>query len=220
MADTAAMTELEELKELMQIKALYGWDDEDPTFLAKRNIIKKKYLSQAKSDLKKLTVGDKGGPSVKNEGPKFSEWEHVVTFKAKSFDSAYGKLEEVAAGTWKADKWSRGGVVTYDSQKNCNWKRRMTTDGKHFARIIEVNDKYVIQRGILASGVAENDAEAETTTDGPVEGQGADDVEASEDERPSKKKKKDKVVDNPVKKEKQAEEPPPAKRPRTQRKRE
>ena len=53
-------------------------------------------------------------------------------------------------GEWKADKWSRGGVVTYQGEKQCPWKRRMTKDGAHFARIIHTTKGFVIQKGVVA----------------------------------------------------------------------
>ena len=38
-------------------KKLYGWDDEDPTFLQKRNLIKKKYLNQDEGKSEKSKSG-------------------------------------------------------------------------------------------------------------------------------------------------------------------
>ena len=93
--------------------------------------------------------------SQKSHGPKFATWMEVATVKVKDFDQAFKSLTKVAPGPWKADKWSRGGLTSYDGEKNLAWKRGMTKDGKHFARIIETEKGYVIQEGEVASGPGE-----------------------------------------------------------------
>ena len=123
--------------------------------------------------------------------------------------------KHIAEGEWKADKWSRGGVVTYLGDKQCPWKRRMTKDGAHFARIIHTKQGFVIQKGVVALS-HENGEELEdrsaigvddvVTNDGA--GTSVDDAKNS-----SKKRAKDKV--EVVKKEKNDKDQPPTKRKRT-----
>ena len=152
MADISENQELKELRDLMECKKIYGWDDDNPEFIKRRTLIQKKYLKEAKKSTK-MTVDDEKVTDEKSDGPKFSEWATVTTIKEKDIESVYMKLgKHIAEGKWKADRWSRGGVVTYKGEKQCPWKRRMTKDGKHFARIIETRKGFVIQKGIVALG--------------------------------------------------------------------
>ena len=82
---------------------------------------------------------------------------HGLLYYAPSFLRSPGK--HIAGGEWKADRWSRGGVVTYKGEKQCPWKRRMTKDGKHFARIIETRKGFVIQKGIVAQEIGSRGSE-------------------------------------------------------------
>ena len=83
---------------------------------------------------------------------------HGRLYYAPSFLRSPGK--HIAGGEWKADRWSRGGVVTYQGEKQCPWKRRMTKDGAHFARIIHTTKGFVIQKGMVALS-DENDEEVQ-----------------------------------------------------------
>ena len=49
-------------------------------------------------------------------------------------------------GEFVADKFSRGGVVTYNGSAKCAWRRRMTKDGKCFIRLIMHKGKVVLQK--------------------------------------------------------------------------
>ena len=87
MADTTEDLELAELRALIEKKEMYGWADDGPAFIKRRNLIQKKYLNEAKKSTKK-TVDDEKVTDEKSDGPKFSEWATVATVKAKDFDSA------------------------------------------------------------------------------------------------------------------------------------
>ena len=101
------------------------------------------------------------------------------------------------------------------SGMQCPWKRRMTKDGAHFARIIHTKKGFVIQQGVVAlshedgeeledrSAIGVDDV---VTNDGA--GTSVDDAKNS-----SKKRAKDKV--EVVKKEKNDKDQPPTKRKRT-----
>ena len=181
MADPSQDPELLELNLLKEKKAHYGWDDKDPEYLKRRDLIMKKYLKEAKASAK-TKIGDdnkgetKGG---KPPAPKFSEWVTVKTVNAKDWESAFTFLDKyVHQGIWKSDIWSRGGDVTYKKEK-CDWRRRMTKDMNHFARVIlykEVqggNNAYVLQKGVLINGEEEEEEEEE---------EGAADAAAVEEE--------------------------------------
>ena len=49
-----------------------------------------------------------------------------------------------------ADQWSRGGIVTYNGEAKCKWRRRMTEDGKTLVRLMKSNGKVVLQNAVLA----------------------------------------------------------------------
>ena len=214
MADTSENQELKELRDLMECKKIYGWDDDNPDFIKRRTLIQKKYLKEAKKSTK-MTVDDEKVPDEKSDGPKFSEWATVATIKAKDFETAFMNLgKHIAEGEWKADKWSRGGVVTYNGERQCQWKRRMTKDGVHFARIIHTSKGFVIQKGKVALG-DEKDEEVEVPAaidvNDTVNNDGAG-TSKNDAKKSAKKRGKEKEV--AVKKEKNDEAEPPAKRER------
>jgi hypothetical protein len=152
--------ELEEMKKLLELKEAYGWSDTEPLFKKRVKIIQNKYLALTLGQQVKTEHGD-------IKAPRFDRWETVSTTKAKSFDDAYVTLVKVAKGDWKPDKFSRGGVITMNKEAKCDWRRRVTTDGKNFARVVHTSKGYVIQRGILAQG---------------TEGDEEDDQQAAEDD--------------------------------------
>ena len=124
----------------------------------------KKYLKEAKASAK-TKIGDDNKLETKSGGklpaPKFANWVTVKTVNAKDFDSAYTQLDKhVAKGIWKSDIYTRGGEVHYKKEK-CTWRRRMTRDGKNFARVIEYKGSYVLQKGVLALGEEEEEEEEE-----------------------------------------------------------
>jgi hypothetical protein len=164
MADPEQDPELQELEALDKKKAYYGWDNKNPEYLKRRDLIMKKYLNEAKA-LAKTKIGDDNKCEAKSGGkapsPKFADWLTVKTINAKDFDSAYTQLDKhVAKGIWKSDIYTRGGEVTYKKEK-CTWRRRMTKDGKNFARVIEYKGGYVLQKGVLALGEEEEEEEEE-----------------------------------------------------------
>ena len=110
--------------------------------------------SPARIPLTRNACDDSKGDG-KLPAPKFANWVTVKTVNAKDFDMAYTFLEKhVAKGTWKSDIYTRGGEVHYKKEK-CTWRRRMTKDGKNFARVIEYKGGYVLQKGVLALGKEE-----------------------------------------------------------------
>ena len=40
-----------------------------------------------------------------------------------------------------ADRWSRGGKVAYKGEAKCDWRRRMSNDGKQIVRLIQYKGK-------------------------------------------------------------------------------
>ena len=114
--------------------------------------------------------------------------------------SDFNKLHKYIEGEWKADKWSRGGFVTFDKQLKQPWRRRMTTDGKKYARLIHTSKGMVIQRAILGEGIECDDEgedsdekdEEEVPQDDAEDAGGGDDVEPARDARKSPKANKPK----------------------------
>ena len=49
--------------------------------------------------------------------------------------------------------------MTYNGERQCPWKRRMTKDGKHFARIILTTKGFVIQKGMVALSACQERAQ-------------------------------------------------------------
>ena len=52
-------------------------------------------------------------------------------------------------GDWKPDKWSRGGKVAYKGQPQCDWRRRMTKDGKQIVRLIQYKNIWILQKAVM-----------------------------------------------------------------------
>lgn len=83
------------------------------------------------------------------------------TIKAKDWDEGFNKLHKYIEGEWKADKWSRGGFVTFEGELKQPWRRRMTTDEKKYARLINTSKGMVIQRAILGEDIDIDDLDEE-----------------------------------------------------------
>jgi hypothetical protein len=149
MADTDDDPELAELQALEKKKILYRWADDHPDYINRLDLIQKKYLKQAKAAVKK-TIGnaDAEVKAEKGSAPVRMRWTTKTTLKScKDFDEAYTQLGKfIAKGEWKADNDTRGGESNYKGEK-CKWRRRMTKDGAHFARIFETRAGYVLQKG-------------------------------------------------------------------------
>ena len=123
-------TELEELKDLYEAKEYYKWEDDDKIFLKRLKDIQTRYM--AINAPKKVKKDEKEGAPP----PRFKKWETVKVVKAADFEAAYKKLGEVEKATWVPDKWARGSNMNFKGEKNCAWRRRMSKDGKHFARVV------------------------------------------------------------------------------------
>ena len=105
--------------------------------------------------------------------------------------------------------------MTYQGEKQCPWKRRMTKDGKHFARIIHTTKGFVIQKGVVAlsnENGEELEARSAIDVDDVVTNDGAG-TSVDDAKKSGKKRAKEKV--EVVKKEKNDEDQPPTKRKRT-----
>ena len=117
---------------------------------------------------------------------------------------------------WNTSEYTQNTLrYTYPPPQQCPWKRRMTKDGAHFARIIHTKQGFVIQKGVVAlsdeKGEELEDKSAIDVDDvvtNDVAGTSVDDAKKS-----SKKRAKEKV--EVVKKEKNDEDQPPTKRKRT-----
>ena len=62
-------------------------------------------------------------------------------------------IRQVEKATWVADKWARGSVMSFNKEKDCAWRRRMSKDGTHFARVVHFSEGFALQRGILANPI-------------------------------------------------------------------
>jgi hypothetical protein len=211
MQDETISEELNELRHLAEVKELYGWEDDNKKYKKRLKAIEMKYMPKISTETKtgKLSVA-----------PSFTGWETIDKIKTDSFDKAYEKLEKINPGPWKSDKYSRGGLVTFNKSKNCPWRRRMKEDGSMFARIVQEGHYMHIQEGIIVHGEElDDDADQEAKDDD----NGDDDL--FESSSPSGKKaspKKSPKSKAKSKKQKAAEEPTveeaaPAKRQRPQR---
>lgn len=146
MSGEAMAAEVAEMEMLMKLKDLYGWADDDPKYKKRKDSIFRKYTVKSTGKMKEETA-------VEDKAPKISSWETVATTKSKDFDQAFNQLSKHIEGEWKSDKFSRGGFVTFDKKSQQPWRRRMTTDGKKFARLIKTDKGVVIQRAILKQDI-------------------------------------------------------------------
>ena len=73
--------------------------------------------------------------------------------QAADFGASYEKLNLVEKTTWVPDKWTRGSIMNFKGEKDCAWRRRMSKDGKHFARVVHFSEGFALQRGILANPI-------------------------------------------------------------------
>ena len=98
---------------------------------------------------KKVKKDEKEGAPA----PRFKKWETVKVVKAADFEAAYKKLGEVEKTEWVPDNWARGSNMSFNKEKDCAWRRRMSKDGKHFARVVHFSEGFALQRGILANPI-------------------------------------------------------------------
>ena len=48
--------------------------------------------------------------------------------------------------------------MSFNKEKDCAWRRRMSKDGKHFARVVHYSEGFAIQKGILANAIDLSDS--------------------------------------------------------------
>ena len=131
---------VKEMKELMELKELYGWDDDDPRFLYQKDEVYKNFKKMAGKMKKASTAQD-----AEDVAPTITSWEHVAELNTKDFDKAKKMMITHLPGNWMPDKWSRGGKVAYGGQPKCDWRRRMTKDGKQIVRLIQYKNIMILQ---------------------------------------------------------------------------
>ena len=140
-------TELEELEDLYKAKEYYKWEDDDKIFLKRLKDIQTRYMALAAP--KKVKKDEKEGAPP----PRFKKWETVKVVQAADFGASYQKLNLVEKTEWVPDKWARGSIMNFEGEKDCAWRRRMSKDGKHFARVVHFSEGFALQKGILANAI-------------------------------------------------------------------
>ena len=138
-------TELEELEDLYKAKEYYKWEDDDKIFLKRLKDIQTRYMALAAP--KKVKKDEKEGAPP----PRFKKWETVKVVQAADFGASYQKLNLVEKTEWVPDKWARGSIMNFEGEKDCAWRRRMSKDGKHFARVVHFSEGFALQKGFLAN---------------------------------------------------------------------
>ena len=166
-------TELEELKDLYEAKVLYLWKDDDKIFLKRLKDIQTRHM--ALNAPKKVKAAEKEGAPA----PRFTKWETVKVVKAADFEAAYKKLGEVEKATWVPDKWARGSIMNFQGEKGCAWRRRMSKDGEHFARVVNFSGGFALQKGIKAGTLDKADSDDSDDDGGAPKGQEEPEVAAA-----------------------------------------
>ena len=81
--------------------------------------------------------------------PTIISWKHVAVLGTKDFKKAQKMISIYVPGNWVPDKWSRGGKVAYKGQSKCDWRRRMTKDGKQIVRLIQYKNTMILQKAVM-----------------------------------------------------------------------
>ena len=123
--------ELDQLAKLKRLADAYGWDEEDAKYKAKLKQLQalgKQRIAEA--------LGKGGGKEPKVKGGPYV-WESCLEFKAKDWDEAKGKLQQVHSGLWHPDRrcpqTSTGGLVAR------RFICRDNEEGKaYLARVIDI----------------------------------------------------------------------------------
>ena len=115
-------------------------------------------------------------------------------------------------GNWVPDKWSRGGKVAYKGETKCNWRRRMSNDGKQIVRLIQYKGKMILQNAVMLG--AEDEQQQEGEEDQEQEGAAAEEAEEEADEPPPPAEDPSKAKKGKGKKTPEAEAPQDAPRPK------
>jgi len=102
--------ELEQLKKLEELQAVYGWDEDDKNLVARKKAIMKKGLQRLKaSPTGKKTLSRVPQAEADEEeesvAPGRIAWGALQTIKAKDWESVYSKLAKQQPGNWKRDKF-------------------------------------------------------------------------------------------------------------------
>jgi hypothetical protein len=177
MATKEYASELEEMKDLMELKDMMRWGDEDDEYTTRVALINKKWLNILKKECK-----GKGKPPPKDdeedtERVHFDKTKVLHTDKqSQDFTQVREALTKFRKGTWKVPSKSRG---------NNLWRHYILVDAKggeqHFKVVLKDN-KYQFFGGV-ASGKPIPDSDSQ---DSDAEGAGAaPDAEAAVEEVPS-----------------------------------
>jgi hypothetical protein len=87
-------TELQELKDLKEAAEIYGWEDDNPTYISRMETIQKKYEVLGKNQLKEAKHKPRGGRAGSGEKKRmFLQWTQIGSY-VKSFEQGKKKLAE------------------------------------------------------------------------------------------------------------------------------
>ena len=115
-------------------------------------------------------------------------------------------------GNWVPDKWSRGGKVAYKGEAKCDWRRRMSNDGKQIVRLIQYKGMMILQKAVMLGAEDEQEEQEEEEEEEQQEAAAEAEEEAEEEAPPAKEPSKAKKGKG--KKTPEAEAPQDAPRPK------
>ena len=172
-------TELSELRDLMELKELYDWADDDKAFLARKKAIQKKYMAKIKEDSRAVKgEGGKSGGFKRRRvylwGKKAGLREEKIKTPAVFPDDAVKALKKWRAGDWHPprDGSSRG-------TGDVRMFHLVSMGIKYMARVQKTPDSLLIQEGCLRDEEGGEEEEED-------EGGGEDDDDPAE-KQPKKK---------------------------------
>ena len=182
-------TELEELRNLEEVRKIYGWEADDKVYLKRQKAILQKWMAKEKNNTALVKL--EGGGGASSSGLK----KRKILF---DWGAKYGNREEkLKAG----QKWDDGPKVMKKWHPG-DWKRPVGTGGRgssnyrnwiledkgctYYTRVLHIEGVFFVQEGTLKGEAAE----AEDSDDVPDddEGGGGDDEE-EEPPPPGKKAK-------------------------------
>jgi hypothetical protein len=185
-------TELEELRNLEEVRKIYGWEADDKVYLKRQKAILQKWMAKEKNNTALVKL--EGGGGASSSGLKK---------KKTLFDwgAKYGNREEkLKAGQkwddgpkvmkkWHPGEWKRpvGQSVGRGSSNYRNWVLE-DKECAYYARVIIMEGVFFVQEGTLkgeAAEAEEDEAEDDEAEEDEAEKEDDDDEEAPQP--PSKK---------------------------------
>ena len=177
MSGTLFQQELEELKALREVATEYGWADDDPSYIYRKNQLKKKYTKLASSRAPASGIVKSEESEGEKKPTKKFHWATFKSVSGQDLKKAKSVLKEIADITWLADR-PGGGMTTHGDDGSVPFKRWYGKDEEdvvYRARALKLKKTILIQYDTEDPKPAEDEDEADEEKDDALVQEAEDD---------------------------------------------